>query len=180
MRRMRSLTLGPAAALAFLPSVLAAQDSASRDAYFRAVGDHFRIPVDEVRVLGEWDLSTDEIPVVLFFARHGGVSADALVALKRGGRSWADLADRYGLDAGVFHVPLDGSASAGSLASVYERFRALPSARWGEITLRDADIVRLVNVRVISEVLRVSPASAVEAFDRTGSFVAAYRSLVGT
>lgn len=182
---MRSIPwIPPVSALvavaALSPPALAqtATDPASLQAYYRAVGEHFRVPAEEVQVLSEWDLVPDEIPVVLFLARYGGISSDALVAQKRAGRSWSDLATRYGVTAGAFHVPLEGSA-AGSLASLYQRYEALPSSRWSEIALQDGDMIRLVNVETLQDVLGVSAAAIIQAYDRTGSFVTAYRSLLG-
>lgn len=158
---------------------LAAQDARTVGAYYHAVSEHFRVPADEVAILSEWNLSPEEMPVLLFLARHGGVSTDALVALKRGGRGWSELADRYGVGSGAFYVPLDASASGGSMSATYDRFRDLPSSRWDEVTLGDPEIVGLVNVRVLSEALHVPPARVVAAYDASGSFVAAYRALLG-
>lgn len=156
-----------------------AQEPAAVEAYYRAVGDHFRVPEDEVSILADWNLSPDEMPVLLFLARRGGISADALVALKRSGRGWSELARRYGLDAGAFYVSLGESASAGSLASTWELFQGVPAGRRSEVRLQDEDIVRLVNVSVLSEVMHVPPGRVVAAYDRSGTFVGAYQQLRG-
>ena len=106
--------------LASAPLALSAQVGGGGEdaaAYARAVGEHFRVPPEEVAVLSEWGLAIEEIPVVLFLARRGGMSADALATLKRGGQSWFQLAQRSGLDAGSFLVPLPESAGGGPLAS---------------------------------------------------------------
>ena len=84
-------------------------------------------------------------------------------------------ARRYSLDAGVFHVALDGSA--GSLAPAYDAYRGRPNGQWSSIELDDGAIVGLVNLRVLAEILRASPASLLEARDRTGSWVDAFRTL---
>jgi hypothetical protein len=101
--------------------------------------------------------------VVLFVARRAGVSPEALVALRRSGRGWAELTVRYRLDAAQFHVPLPNQAPAGVLAAAYEGYRALPASRWSEVTLTDADVVGLVNLRVLAQTLGVAPATVLQA-----------------
>ncbi len=155
-----------------------AAGSAGRDAYFGAVAEFFELPRSEVTILGEWRLADEDIPVVLFMARRAGVSPEALVALRRSGRGWAELAQRYNLDAGQFHVPLPESAPSGVLEGAYQRFRSLPPARWSEISLGDADIVGLVNLRVLSQTLGKAPEEILTAVG-SGSWVDLHGRLVG-
>ena len=135
-------------------------------AYFEAVAGFFRMPPSEVAILGDWGIAPDEIPVVVFVARHAGISPEALVALRRSGRSWSDLVGRYGIGAPALHVPIRDQAPAGALAAVYERYRGTPVADWRTIPLSDADVVALVNVRVIAQTLELP---AEEVIRRTGS-----------
>lgn len=160
------------------PTGLAAQEDPV-DSYYRGMASYFGLPTVEVRVLSEWEIRPEEVPLVLFMARQAGVSTDALLALKEGGRGWSDLTRRYGLDAGTFHVPLPSDAPAGSLAAAYEQFRSTPSSEWDTIALGDAELVELVNIRVLSEHFDVPPVRVLQARERTGSYVEAYRRLVG-
>jgi hypothetical protein len=153
------------------------QTSAER-AYFRAVALFFEMPEGEIAILGNWDLPPDEIPVVLFMARRAVVSPEALVALRQSGRSWTDLAKRYGIGANALHVPLADPASAGVLASVYERFRDTPVAQWTSISLSSADIVALVNVRVLSQSLGVPPDDIMRRTGTVPTFVELYAQLL--
>jgi len=145
--------------------------------YFRAVGQYFRVPPDEVAILAEWSLPPEEIPVVLFLSRRGGVSADALIALKRQGSSWFELGARYGLDAGAFYLPLEPVPQAGSLGPLYQRMSGRARGDWGGVALQDDEVVALVNCRLLSEMLNVAPERALETADRSGSWVRAYLSL---
>ena len=166
-------------ALTILPGRTSAQRPADRstpEAYFRAVAEFFRIPLDEVSILSEWSLPTDEIPVVLFVSRRGGVSTDALVVLRSSGRPWFDLSRRYGLDAGAFYVQLD-PADAPTLSGTMDKFASLPRNDWGRLVLDDAEIVGLVNVRVISTYLSVPPARVLAERARSASYAGAYRAL---
>jgi hypothetical protein len=152
--------------------------SAAAEAYFGAVSEYFMLPRSEVSILGEWRLPAEEIPVVLFVARRAGVSPEAVVALRGAGRGWAELTARYRLDATQFHVPLPESANAGALEDAYRRFRSLPAGRWKEVVLTDADIVGLVNLRVLSETLRRSPQEILAA-PVQGSWIERYAHFLG-
>jgi hypothetical protein len=166
----------------FLAAVLAGaatgaearQRNADERAYYRAVARFFEIPEGEVAILGQWNLPAEEIPVVLFLARRAGVSAEALVALRRSGRSWPSLASSYGIGANVLHVPLRDPGSAGALRPLYERFGATPVARWASLQLSDAEIVALVNVRVLAQALGRPPDDVARRTGTVASFVELY------
>ena len=158
-------------------TALGAQEVPAERAYFRAVATFFEVPETEVVILAHGDLPSDEIPVVLFMARRGGVSAEAVVALREAGRTWPELAERFSVGANALHVPVRDPASAGALAPVYERFRLTPVDQWGTIRLEGADIVALVNVRVLSQALGVEP-DEIARRSGTGSFVDLYAQLL--
>lgn len=163
--------------LALLPFRASAQ-AGGLDAYYRAAGEHFGVTEGEVQILSDWNLPPEEVPVVLFVARRGGVSADAVAALRRSGKSWADLGSRYGVHAGMLHVELDGAADLGLLAHAYDEYRQQPSSAWPGIRLDDPEIVALVNLRFLMEALRRSPEEVLAAMVRAGSAPDAYRLLV--
>ncbi len=180
---MNTMTRTAVAALALFASTatgLQAQRTAQADraAYLRAVASFFRMPQNEVSILADWDLPPDQIPVALFIARRAGVSPDAVVALHRTGQSWTDLAGRYNVDAATLHVPIPETAPAGELQQVYARYRALPAKEWGQIHLSNQDIVTLVNVRLLSQTLKISPQRVLSAATPGTSFVDIYASLI--
>lgn len=164
-----------AVCLLAIPLDAQAPDPSAVTSYYNAVGEYFRVPSNEIMILSEWRLVAEEIPIVLYTARQGGISPEAVVALRRAGHNWATVARRYGLDAAKFHVPLEGSA--GPLARVYQEYRARPQAEWPTIDLLNGDVVGLVNLRVLSGVFRVRPGVVLRAHERAGSWVAAYRAL---
>lgn len=153
---------------------------AVKEAYFRAVAEHFKLPMREVSVVGDWNLEPDEVPVVLFVAHHAGVSPDALIGLRKRGRSWREVASRFGLDVRSFHIPLPKDVPLGSLDRAYGEFRGRPHWEWNQIELNDLEIVCLVNLRVLSEEAGVPPLRILRSRDETGSFVAAFATLGGT
>lgn len=153
-------------------------DPEEKEAYFRAVSEYFRTPLEEVTILSEWDLNPDEVPVVLFLAQQAGVSPDALIGLRRSGRGWQEVGRRFGVQTLAFHVPLPREADKGPLSSSYDAFETRPSREWPEIPLADADIIALVNLRVLSAQTKVPPIRVLQLFQETGSFVSCYPRLI--
>lgn len=178
------VTLFAALACALVPSTPCAGsaqdvDPRVKEAYFRAVADHFGLPLKEVVIVGDWDLAPDEVPVVLFVSRMAGVSSDVLIGFRRNGSPWMDVADRFGLDARSFHLDLPEGSPLGVLARAYEQFRVQQARNWGSIRLEDPEIIALVNMRVLSERTGAPPLDILRARESAGSFVAAFARLRG-
>lgn len=174
--------------LSFMVFTMAAYPSGSlaqgagpgvKEAYFRAVGEHFTVSEEEVAIIGEWELVPDEVPVVLFLAKRAGVSPDALIGLRRRGQPWREVASRYGLHPQAFHLPLPQGADLGVMTRVYGEFRRLPTREWSQILLADQEVIALVNLRVLSEHTGVPPQTVLLRFGEAGSFMAAYPLLLG-
>lgn len=153
-------------------------DPGVREAYFRAVGKHFQVPLEEVTIIGRWDLAPDEVPVVLFLAHRAGVSPDVLTGLRRGGRPWQDVGRRFGVQAPAFHLPLPEGAEKGQLTRAYEAFQARPAWEWQQIRLEDEEVVALVNLRVLAEQTGLLPLDILEDCQEAGSFMACYSRLL--
>ncbi len=151
----------------------------STDPYLEATAAYFGVPLGEVEVLADWGLPVDEVSVVLFLAQRSGVSPDALIALRRGGTPWMQLARRYGLDAGAFHVAMAPDEAGALLGRARERFQEAPQAEWATFDLSDEELVALVNVRVLSRQLGASAGRVLEARESEGSFHSAYRAIAG-
>lgn len=153
--------------------VSAAQDPSQR-AYYRAVAGFFQIPESEIAILAHGgEVPAEEIPVVLFMARRGGVSAEAVVALRGSGRTWPDLAQRFGVGANALHVPLN-DPGASTLGPLYQRFAATPVDQWPTLRLEGGEIVTLVNVRVLSQALGVEPDQVARRAGTVPTFVDLY------
>ena len=150
-----------------MPVTAEAQNPA-QDTYLQAVAEHYRVSVDEVKVLASWGLPVAEIPVVLFIAGRGGVSPDAVIALRRSGRSWSELSGRYQLHAGQYHVPIGDTVDAAPLVRAYGEFRSRPGASWAAIELADEEIVGLVHLRFFTEYLNLPAAQVLGALARAG------------
>lgn len=172
---------GPRALAAVLlclaaPAALQAQrggtGKSDEAAFLRAVAEHFDTPLSEVQVLSRWGLSTREIPVVLRLAKRAGVSPDVVVAQRRRGVDWMEIARGYSVHAGDFHVPIDGSPAF--LNAAYGRFNARPASEWRDISLSDAEVVGLVNLRFLSRALDVRAGRVGEAMGDGNDIVGAF------
>ena len=150
-----------------------------RDAYFGAVAEHFEVPKGEVAIVGDWELDIDEVPVVFFLSRSAGVSPDALIGLRRSGLTWREVAFRFGLGVRSFHISLPEDVPLGSLTRAFGEFRGRPYREWDQIQLDDAEIISLVNLRVLSEQLAVEPLRVLQSREETGSFVSGFASIRG-
>ena len=158
--------------------VVQAQSGPVEAAFLRAAGEHYGLPAAEVAVLSRWRLPSDEIPVVLFVARRAGVSHDVVVAQRRQGRRWMEVAGARGLHAGDFHIPVIGAT--GSLAATLDRFNAVSLAQWRSLELSDREVVELVNVRFISGFLGISPGRVAQELGGAGGMAEVFGRLGGS
>jgi hypothetical protein len=175
------LALVPALALALAvvwPAAAWSQNPELRS-YLRSVSSWHGVDPTEVEYLLEGALSPEEIPVALWVSRRSGVSAEAVLALRRAGTPWADLLARYGLQPGQLHVGLPSAPGGeGGLAAAYTLYGARPRNAWRAIELPDEAVVQLVNLRFLAASLELPPARVAEALVRSGSAVQAHRMLL--
>lgn len=165
-------------ALLTLTAAAAAGQTREEQAFLRSAANHFGLAEGEVAVLSQGGADPGEIPVVLYIATRAGVSAEAILALRRAGRSWSDLLRRYGMHAGQLHVVLDPIPGEGPLGVAYAAFGERPREAWTVISLPDAALVALVNLHFLVEYLELSPERVAQALTRAGSPVEAYRDLL--
>ena len=144
------------------------------------VGQAFAVSLEEVRILGEWQLPPEEITVVLFLARRAGVSPDAIATQRDAGAPWATIAQRYGVGAGVFRISFPPDTSLGALEASYQSFAETPRASWATLPLEDGALVALVNIRILSNQLRVSAAEVLAVWERIGNLVLVHKRLTSS
>ena len=158
-------------------------------AYLRSAALHFGVSPGEVSMLAQWPVPPEEIPVALHLAGYSGVSAEAVLALRESGRSWADILMRYGLHAGIFTSELKARtssstrtsrAASGGSATAYAAYAERDSSSWRVIRLADAEVVVLVNLVFLSEHLEIPVDRVAMALLREGSPVAAHGVLLRT
>ena len=175
VRRARSSLILVLVTAAFGVSTSAVQGQ--EEVYLQAVAEHYRVSSDEIRVLHGWGRPAGELPVVLHVASRAGISPDAVMALRNSGRGWLQIAGRWQLHAGDFHVALDPAQDPGPLARVYEGYRGSPRTGWPALQLEDREVEALVHLRFLTEYLGVPPGRVLTALARAGSGPAALEAL---
>ena len=145
--------------------------------YFFTIGNAFGVSRDEVGILADWGLRHEEIGVVLFVARRAGVSRDVVASLRGQGRSWADILQQYGVWPGIFRIAFPPETNVGPLEGAYRSFAETPRASWDEVALPDPAVIALVNIRVLSEQMRIPVAAVLEVWRREDDFVLVHQRL---
>jgi len=167
-----------------LPSSSEAQrrgpDQAAVEAYYRMVGQAFSVSLEEVRILGEWELPPEEITVVLFVARRAGVSPDAIATQRDAGAPWSTITQRYALGAGVFRISFPPDVNLGPMEATYRRFTETPRASWDSLVLDDEILVALVNIRILANQLGVPAAQVLATWERSRNLVLVHEQLTGS
>lgn len=181
--RVHGAMVGALALMGVLPHSLTAQrgvpDQTAIDAYHAAVGRAFSVSSEEVGILAEWPLRSDEIVVVLFVARSAGVSPDAVASLRSAGRRWANILRIYSVDAGALRISFPAGTDLGPLEETYRTFAETPRSSWIYIELPDRMVIALVNVRTLARALRVTVRSVLRAWGGEGDFVSVHQRLTG-
>ena len=117
-------------------------------AYEGAVADYFDVQPGAVAAVAE-RVHPEELPVVFFLARYGLTTPDHVLALRARGASWQQVGTALALGPEAFYFPI-AKEPGNAFAATYRKFD-LPRDRWSSIRLADDDVVRLVNLRFVTE-----------------------------
>jgi lambda repressor-like predicted transcriptional regulator len=131
--------------------------------YLDVMAQAFSVPLAEATRLAGEGIRLEELPVVLFLGRETGLAPSAILALRRAGTSWADLARRSGLSADRLLVELPEAVGSPAARALAGRIRATPRSEWNTLALTDAEIVLLVHIRVLSRHLGRDAVAVTEA-----------------
>ena len=175
LSRIHGAMVGVLALLSVLPLSVAAQrrvsDQTAIDAYHATIGGAFPVSAQEVGILADWPIRSDEIVVVLFMAANAGVSRDAVASLRSSGASWASIMQIYSVDAGVLRVPFPTGTGLGPLEETYRTLSETPRASWASVDLSDETVIALVNIRILAREVGVTVGRVLRTWDGEGDFV---------
>ena len=137
---------------------VAAQASNGGTSYFTSIGSYFSVPQSDINVVRHRGIPEEEVPVVFFLSRQAKVAPSTIINLRRKGVSWLEITQRFGYGPEIFYVAVDANVVADPpYRRVYEDYNSKPMKQWSEVTLRDNDIINLVNLKYISEYYKYPP-----------------------
>lgn len=138
--------------------------------FYLAVGDYYRVPERDVVFVKKRRIADEEIPVVFFIAKRAGVSVSTLIDLRIGGSTWMDISLRFGLGPDIYYVPVK-KVGGPPYGNAYGHYKNKPRKKWKSISLTDADVVNLVNLKFISEHYGFAPEEVISMRSKGKSFV---------
>lgn len=166
------LAAGLAAASGQVSAGVSISDGKVRSFYL-SVGDYYGVPEPQVvAVRDRFRLSDEELPVAFFLARRARVEASVIMGLRLKGLSWLDITFHYGLKPDIFFVPVAATRIGPPYGRAYGYYRKYgPRGEWRKISLRDREVVDLVNLRFMSEYHHMSPEAVMERRGRGEAFL---------
>ncbi len=138
--------------------------------FYLAIGDHFQVAAEQIAVARQKRIADEELPVVFFLAKRAGVATDVIIKLRHSGKSWMEITTDFGLNAGIFYVPVSGNPGP-PYGKAYGHFRNRERNDWGNIWLSDDDVVNFVNLRFISEQYEYSPDEVIKMRQNGDDFI---------
>lgn len=139
--------------------------------FYLAIGDHYNVPEKDIIVVRKKSIPDDQLPIVYFLARKAGVSPEVIIKLRLGGKSWWEITVHFGLNAGIYYVPVKSNPGP-PYGKAYGHFKNKKKAEWNKIILTDIEIINFVNLRFISEHYGYSPDEVIKMRANGKSFIA--------
>jgi hypothetical protein len=138
--------------------------------FYLSIGDYYKVPQKEIRIIKERRISDEEIPVVLFFAKRARVSSKAIIDLRMSGKTWMEISIHLGLNPDIFYVPVK-EVKGPPYGKAYGHFKKRSRKDWKGITLGDDDVINLVNLRFTSEYYNYKPEEIIRMREKGEDFI---------
>lgn len=121
-------------------------------AFQAAVSEFFQVPTEDVKGMLASGIEPAEVVVVHFLARQSMRTPAEVVAERRSGKPWREIAQAASLEPERFYYPLPNAARK-PFVNVYALFQQQPRSEWSwqSLPLGDEDIEDLVCLRFLSE-----------------------------
>jgi hypothetical protein len=126
------------------------QGGTDRELYIRFMAGEFSILEGEADRLLEERIAPDELPVVLFLSRESGIAAPAILASRRSGLPWVQVARRGGVFPDRLFVEIPSSLDDPRIRRIRQLFSSTPRTGWGSLELSDDEVITLVHLRVLT------------------------------
>ena len=134
--------------------------SSGHGEFHLAVCEHYRVEHDVIVVIQRRGIPDDHMPVVFFMAERCRVAPHVIVDLRLAGKSWMDIAFRFGLRADVFHVAVS-RVHGPPYGNAFGHFKR-PRAEWAALRIPDDDVITLVHAKFLSERYGLSADDVIE------------------
>ncbi len=138
-----------------------AADEDGIKSFHLAIGEHYGVQEKEVVFVRKRNIPDEDLPVVFFLAKHAKVTPDVIVRLRVKGNTWMQIAAQFGLTAELFYVKFDKDPGP-PYGKAWGRFKKHKKSEWHKVTLYDADIINLVNLKFAVAHYGCSPADVVK------------------
>lgn len=139
--------------------------------FYLAIGDHYRVPEDQLIVVKKRQIPDEELAVVFYLSTRAAVPAATIIDLRLGGMTWMEITMHFHLTAEIYYVAIE-HASGPPYGKAHGYFRNRNRDEWKTIRLADVDIVNFVNLRFISDHYGLSPDDVVRMREQGQSFIA--------
>lgn len=123
------------------------------ESFYLSVGEYFGAPTNQVAYLRRCGLRDDEVPVVLFIARHSRYAPEEIVRMRQQGESWMDISASCGVSLDYYGAPVVVN-SGPPHGNAYGYYKKHP--REVRYVLTDDQIITAVNVHFLGTHYRYS------------------------
>ncbi len=152
-----------------VPAALAAEED--RTEFSAALAAYYGVTPEEVSVVWETEISSEEIAVVLRVAQLSNTSAVNIGTLRVRGDSWQDIMNIRNVGCGSFYMMVAGNVESGLYTPILAKFDSVPETKWDTIDLTNDEIVNLVNLKFLSSQHDFSAFKIMEMRDAGKTFV---------
>jgi len=126
--------------------------------FYNSVGNYFSVTQTDVNVVRAKGIPDEEIPVVFFLAKEAKVAPSTIMNLRKKGKSWMGITKRFGYGPEIYYISIDSNVE---IVPPYDRtlgyFNSKPKKDWNTISLRDDEIINLVNLKFMSKFFKYPP-----------------------
>ncbi len=115
-----------------------------------AICQYFSAEQSQVDAVRAYGIGDEDIPVVFYLAKQAKTSPEKIAKLSLNADSWANLAKARNLSLKVFYIHFDGDIDSYVYSPIIEQYRSVHRRQWNTIPLSDADVVNMVNLKLVA------------------------------
>ena len=135
-----------------------------------AISDYFKLPEREVIAVRERKIPDEELAVIFYLSQRAGVTPQAVIELRKAGKSYLEITLLFQLSPAIYYVPIKKDPGP-PFGKAYGHFKKRSKSEWKKVELDDDDIVNLVNLRFISNHCHASPDDVISLRAKSKSYV---------